>query len=65
MGPLPRLYIVSSEKELELEAFRMAFGGEANWRVARDEDLQSKLLEILCKRGRRTWTRSSKVSPFG
>ena len=31
----------------ELEAFRMACGGEANWRVARDEGLQNKLLVIL------------------
>ena len=34
------LEFVGSEKELELEAFRMASGGEANWRVARDEGLQ-------------------------
>ena len=38
------LEFVGSEKELELEAFRMASGGEANWRVARD--LQNKLLRI-------------------
>ena len=43
------LDFVGSEKELELEAFRMALGGEANWRVARDEGLQSKLLGILCR----------------
>ena len=41
------LDFVGSEKELELEAFRMASGGEANWRVARDEGLQNKLLGIL------------------
>ena len=58
---------VGSEKELELEAFRMAFRmasrGEANWRVARDEG--DKLLEILCRwleARRRTWIESSKVS---
>ena len=27
----------------------MASGGEANWRVARDEGLQRTLLGILCK----------------
>ena len=43
------LEFVGSEKELELEAFRMASGGEANWRVARDEVLRNKLLEILCR----------------
>ena len=42
------LEFVGSEKELELEAFRMASGGEANWRAARDEG---------CSMG------SSKVSP--
>ena len=36
-----------SDKELELEAFRMASGGEANWRVARDEGVQNQLLGIL------------------
>ena len=35
--------------ELEMEAFRMASGGDANWRVARDEGLQRILLGILCK----------------
>ena len=44
---------VGSEKELELEAFRMASGGEANWRVARDDVLQSKLLELL-----RSWLKA-------
>ena len=34
------LEFVGSEKELELEAFRMASGGEGNW---------DKLLEILCR----------------
>ena len=43
------LEFVGSEKELEMEAFRMASGGEANWRVARDEGLQRTLLGILCK----------------
>ena len=43
------LEFVGSEKELELEAFRMASGGEANWRVERDEGLQNKLLQILCR----------------
>ena len=43
------LEFVGSEKELEFQAFRMASGGDANWRVARDESLQTKLLEILCK----------------
>ena len=37
------------EKELEMEAFRMVLGGDANWRVARDEGLQQILLGILCK----------------
>ena len=32
---------VGSEKELEREAFRMACGGGANWKVARDEGLQN------------------------
>ena len=27
----------------------MAAGGDANWRVARDEGLQQRLLQILCK----------------
>ena len=40
---------VGSENELEMEAFRMASGGDANWRVARDEGLQQILLGILCK----------------
>ena len=40
---------VGSEKELEMEAFRMASGGDASWRVARDEGLQQILLGILCK----------------
>ena len=43
------LEFVGSEKELEVEAFRMASGGEANWRVAGDEVLRDKLLEILCR----------------
>ena len=43
------LEFVGSEKELELEAFRMASGGEATWRVARDEGLQNKLLWKLCR----------------
>ena len=52
----------------ELEAFRMVSGGEANWRVARDEGLQHKLLEYCADGwrpktwGRRTWMGSSKVS---
>ena len=58
------LEFVGPEKELELEAFRMASGGEANWRVARDEGLQNKLLRILCM-GERTWMGSLKVSPSG
>ena len=40
---------VGLEKELELEAFPMASGGEASWKVARDGDLQKKLLGILCR----------------
>ena len=65
------LEFVGSEKELELEAFRMASGGEANWRVARDEGRQNKLLQILCRwletqdMGEKAWMGSSKVSPFG
>ena len=43
------LEFVGSEKELELEAFRMASGGDANWRVARDESLRAKLLELFCR----------------
>ena len=38
---------MGSEKELEREAFRMASGGKANWRVARDEGLQKKVLEMI------------------
>ena len=33
---------MGSEKELETEAFRMASGGDANWRVARDEGLEAQ-----------------------
>ena len=41
------LEFVGSEKELEREAFCMASGGEANGKVARDEGLQKKLLEVI------------------
>ena len=63
------LDFIGSEKELEMEAFRMASGGDANWRVARDEGLQQILLGILCKWleaqvwGRRTWTGSPTTTP--
>ena len=41
------LEIVGSEKELEREAFRMASEKDANWKVARDEGLQKKLLGVI------------------
>ena len=42
------LEFVGSEKELEREAFPVACGGEANWKVGRDEGrLQKKLLEVI------------------
>ena len=34
-------------QELELEAFRVTSGGEANWKVVRDEGLQGKLLKVI------------------
>ena len=36
-----------SEKELERAAFRMASGGDADWKVARDDTPQGKLLEVI------------------
>ena len=52
------LDFVGSEKELEMEAFRMACGGDANWRVARDKGLQQILLGILCK-----WLEAQDLGP--
>ena len=39
--------ICGLRKKKEREAFRMASGEEANWKVARDEGLQKKLLEVI------------------
>ena len=41
------LEFVGSEQELETEAFRMASGGDANWKVVRDEGLREKFLGVI------------------
>ena len=67
------LDFVGPEKELEREeAFRMAFGGEANWKVAGDEGLQKTLLEVIQHwleaqdlKGRMTSVKLQRVNRYG